>query len=407
MVSKALHYVRQFEKNLWVLSFGWFVSALGFAVSIPFIAIYFHSHLELSMSQIGLFFGGMAIVRSVFQLLGGEISDRMERRVLLIYSQLFRSASFFALAVFIYFDWGLIPIAGALIVASIFGAIFQPVANAMVSDILPEFQRLDGYAITRAAGNLGWAVGPALGGFLAASSYSILFFMSAVITLSSTLVFGFMLISPKTESPTERFQFKDLIAIKDDPNLAIHCSLIFILYLVVSQLMAPFSVYAVDMVGISQTELGYLYTINGLLVVSFQIPLTKLLSKHAFTTQLALGSMFYIIGYGFIGYFVGFNFFVLMMIIITIGEMAMSPPSLALTSRLAPPGRMGRYMGIYGFFVATGWSFGPLYGGLILDSFKNQPEVAWLLISSLAIISASGYLLFKRKLPKEFNYKID
>ena len=380
---------------------------MGFAVSIPFIAIYFHSHLELSMSQIGLFFGGMAIVRSVFQLLGGEISDRMERRVLLIYSQLFRSASFFALAVFIYFDWGLIPIAGALIVASIFGAIFQPVANAMVSDILPEFQRLDGYAITRAAGNLGWAVGPALGGFLAASSYSILFFMSAVITLSSTLVFGFMLISPKTESPTERFQFKDLIAIKDDPNLAIHCSLIFILYLVVSQLMAPFSVYAVDMVGISQTELGYLYTINGLLVVSFQIPLTKLLSKHAFTTQLALGSMFYIIGYGFIGYFVGFNFFVLMMIIITIGEMAMSPPSLALTSRLAPPGRMGRYMGIYGFFVATGWSFGPLYGGLILDSFKNQPEVAWLLISSLAIISASGYLLFKRKLPKEFNYKID
>ena len=72
--------------------------------------------------------------------------------------------------------------------------------------------------------------------------------------------------------------------------------------------MAPFSVYAVDMVGISQTELGYLYTINGLLVVSLQIPFTKILSKYAFTTQLALGSVFYILGYGFIGITLILNF---------------------------------------------------------------------------------------------------
>ena len=395
MISASLNFVRQFEKNFWILSFGWFVSAMGFAISIPFIAIYFHTVLNMSLSEIGFFFGTLAIVRSVFQLLGGEVSDRMERRQLLIWSQFLRSFTFLFLAVSIYNDWGIIPIAISLIIASIFGAVFQPVANAMVSDILSREKRLEGYAITRAAGNFGWAVGPALGDLFVASTF---------ITLSSCLIFWLMLKSPEVESVKEKFSFKDLLAIKNDSNLAIHCSLIFILYLVVAQLMAPFSVYAVDMVGISQTELGYLYTLNGLMVVTLQIPITRLAGKMASTSQLALGGLIYAIGYGMVGILAGFNYFVLAIIIVTMGEMFMSPASLSLTSKLAPPGRIGRYMGIYGFFVASGWSFGPLYGGIILDHLGDSPAIAWLLISSLALVSMTGYLFFKRRLPKEINY---
>ena len=91
MFNKTLAYLKQFDLNLWVLSIGWFVGAMGFAVSIPFIAIYFHSELGLSMSEIGIFFGAMAVVRAVFQAIGGEISDRMERRQLLIHTQSFKN----------------------------------------------------------------------------------------------------------------------------------------------------------------------------------------------------------------------------------------------------------------------------------------------------------------------------
>jgi len=62
-------------------------------------------------------------------------------------------------------------------------------------------------------------------------------------------------------------------------------------------------------------------------------------------------------------------------------------------------------MGIYGFFVAAGWSFGPLYGGAVLDHFGNAPSVAWLVISSLAVIPGVGYLIFQRKLPAALNAK--
>ncbi|UCG62701.1 MAG: MFS transporter [Candidatus Zixiibacteriota bacterium] len=405
MIRRSVGFVKQFEKNLWILSTGWFVSALGFAISIPFIAIYFYATLGLSMSEIGVFFGAMALVRSVFQAIGGEVSDRIERHILLIYSQIFRAGAFLTLAISIYKDWGFWPVAIALLVNSIFGAIFQPVANAMVSDILPVDKRLDGYAITRSAGNLGWAVGPAIGGFLAGYSYGLLFLISSGITLLSGLVFLIFLKPPRTVIVQDRFKFSDLLAIKDDPYLARHSILIFALYLVVAQLIAPFSVYAVEMVKITEHQLGILYTLNGLMVVLLQIPVTRLLAGYRLTTQLAMGAFVYAVGYGMVGVLAGFEFFVLAMIVVTMGEIFMSPPSLTLTSRLAPEGRMGRYMGIFGFFVAAGWSFGPLYGGVILDHFGGNAPVAWALISSLAILSGVGYMLFRRILPERFNIK--
>jgi MFS family permease len=405
MLSRPLRYARQFDISLWILSAGWFVSALGFAVSIPFIAIYFYASLGLSMSQIGFFFGAMAAVRSVFQAIGGEVSDRMERKTLLIYSQIFRAVAFAFLSISIYQDWGFWPIAGALLVNSVFGAVFQPAANAMVSDILPTEKRLDGYAITRSAGNLGWAVGPAIGGFLAGYSYGLLFVISSGITLISGLVFLFFLRPPKRAVTKDRFRFADLLAVRKDPYLASHSLLIFALYLVVAQLIAPFSVYAVEMVKITEYQLGVLYTLNGLLVVLLQIPVTRLLSRSRLTVQLALGAFVYAIGYGMIGVLAGFEYFVLAIIVVTMGEIFMSPPSLALTSRLAPEGRMGRYMGIFGFFVASGWSFGPLYGGVILDYFGSNAPAAWAIISSLAVLSGLGYLFFTRMLPRHFNVK--
>ena len=379
------------------------MGAMGFAVSIPFISIYFHAELGLSMSEIGIFFGVMALVRSVFQMIGGELSDRIERRYLLVHSQFYRAIAFGLLALSIYFDWGFWMIAIGMAINSVFGAVFHPTANALVSDILPAEKRLDGYAITRSMGTLGWAAGPAVGGFLAHYSYSLLFFLSAIVTFLSGAVFLWFLKSPAYTRNTERFKFRDLLSIKDDPNLAKHSLLIFLLYLVVAQLIAPFSVYAVEMAGISEGQLGMLYMVNGLLVVLLQLPTTNLLRNMKLTYQLALGGLIYAIGYGMVGIYSGFTYFLVAIIIVTLGEICMSPPSLALTSRMAPEGRMGRYMGIFSFFVASGWSFGPLYGGFILDYASSSPILAWTLISSLAMFSAIGYFIFSKSLPDRLN----
>jgi MFS family permease len=403
MLDRARRFFRSFETSFWILVVGWFVAALGFASSIPFISIYFHGELGLSTSEIGLFFGAMAIVRSVFQAIGGEMSDRVERRWMLVHSQTFRALSFLFLGLAIAFHWGFWIIAALFTINSIFGSIFMPAVNALVADMLPAQKRLDGYAVARSASNLGWAVGPAIGGFLAKESYASLFYSSAVLMLGSAMIFRYFLHLPKLVAPTDKFKVADLLAVKDDRNLAWHAGLTLILYLVVAQLIAPFSVYSVEMVGISEARLGILFTLNGLMVVLFQIVVTRLLRRFRFTTQLAWGSFLYFIGYGMVGMFVGFDYFVMAICVVSLGEVVMSPPGLTLTSHLAPKGRVGRYMGVRGFFETAGWSLGPLYGGIFLDKFAQQPAVAWLLISSLALVAGVGYLIYGRILPRKYN----
>jgi len=403
MFPRLTSFVRQFDRQLWILSLGWFVGSLGFAASIPFLSIYFHERMGLSMTQIGLFFGAMAVVRAIFQAIGGELSDRLGRRGLLIVTQYVRSGAFVALALAISFESGFWMIAALVTVNYMFGAMFFPAVSALVSDILPEKKRLDGYAITRAAGNLGWAAGPAIGGFLAHSSYSVLFHISALITLGSALVFQFAFVNPPRGKVQGAFRLSDLTALGRDTNLATHCLLCFVLYLVVAQLVAPLSVYTVEMVGISESQLGMLFTLNGLMVSSLQILVTRAASGMRFTTQLATGALLYLVGYGSLGFIDQYWFFMAIIVVVTTGEMLISPPSLTLVSRLAPEGRMGRYMGVYGFFMTGGWSFGPLYGGWILDQFSDNHQLAWLLISSLALVAAVGFFLFGRRLDDRLN----
>lgn len=403
MLNRPLTFLRQFDHNLWILCIGWFVGATGFAASIPFLSIYFHDQLGLSMTEIGVFFGVMAIVRSVCQAAGGELSDRVSRRQLLIHSQILRSVFFVLIGLAISWDWGFWLIALFVTMNSVFGAIFMPTINALVADILPVKRRLDGYAITRAAGNLGWAAGPAIGGFLAHSSYAVLFHISAVITLASGLIFLFFFNAQEQAKVRESFKFSDLLAVRKDRFLARHCLLVLCLYLVVAQLIAPFSVYTVDMVGIGEANLGILFMINGAMVGILQVPFTRIMSRFRYTTQLAAGALLYFIGYGAMGQLSEFWWFAGLITLVTIGEITMSPATLTLTSKLAPEGRMGRYMGVFGFFVTAGWSLGPLYGGFFLDHFGDQPGAAWMMISSLALLASLGYIWFGKSLPDKYN----
>lgn len=400
-------YLSRFNRGMGILCVGLLVNALGASLSIPFIAIYFHSQLGLSLSRIGLFFGAMAIVRALFQIGGGELSDYIERRPLMIYLQVLRAVVFLFVALAIYRDWGFWVIGISFLISSIFGALFQPIANAMVADLLPAESRLDGYALTRSAGNLGWAIGPAIGGFLAEQSYGLMFAISAVITLASGVVFGVFFPRSNGARRGASFTFADLISVKNDSHLAAHCVLAFFLYLVVAQLIAPFSVYTVEIARIAKNELGLLYMFNGLMIVFLQVPITRLLSRTRLTIQMACGAFLYATGYGMVGLHVGFGYFILAITVVTMGEMFISPPSLTLTSRLAPPGRMGRYMGVFGFFLTAGWSFGPVYGGTILDRLAYSPALAWIVIASLAALSGTGYLVFTRRLPDGLNGRLE
>lgn len=400
----GLGYLKKHDHRLWILSIGLFASSVGFALAIPFISLYFHSELGVSLSQIGIFFGVAAIVRAVTQSFGGELSDRIGRYWIMVIAQFLRAGAFLLIAYAIYNHWGFYRIGSVILINFIFGSFFQPTANATVADLVAPQLRTEGYSIIRVADNLGWAAGPALGGFMAADSYAGLFIISAVMMLVSGAIIGIFLKGIKGESASDKSSsWKDLFIIKGNENIFRHAVLVFVLYLAIAQMIAPFSLYAVDFKGISKAQLGFLFTLNGLIVTFLQMPVTRLLRNVRLSQQLAIGAFIYTIGYLLIGLTSTYIFFVVAFIIITMGENFVSPPALSVAANLAPPGRIGRYMGIYGFALTAGWSLGPTTGGILLDLAKPNFIYMWSVIAALALIAAIGFRRLSAYLPADLN----
>ena len=195
----------------------------------------------------------------------------------------------------------------------------------------------------------------------------------------------------------------DIVNLRRDKLLFRHCLITFLLLMAVAQLVAPLSLYSTGQIGISRSQLGFLFAVNGFMVVFLQLPVSSLFKRFFLTRQMALGAIIYTIGYFLVGFAGGFWFLVACMIVITTAEMITIPPSTTMVANLSSPAEYGRFMGIYGLFTTAGWSLGPTVGGILLDLFQGHPVLTWGLISSTALIASLLYLDFGRRLSREVN----
>jgi MFS family permease len=170
---------------------------------------------------------------------------------------------------------------------------------------------------------------------------------------------------------------------------------------VIGQLISTVSVFSVDYVGISQSDLGFLYAINGFIVILFQLPVSKFTQKRNLIRVLFWGSLGYSLGYFLVGFSLSFWWLFFCMLIVSFSEITVLPASMAIVANLSKEKHHGLYMGGYGLFYSLGWSFGPLVGGVLIDLLNNKPVLLWGIIASLGVLSALGFSWIEKKLPRE------
>lgn len=422
----------QRDRRLLYLFLGRLVSSTGFAIVIPFLALYLHGERGIPMSAVGSIFFVAALAGALGQVVGGDLSDRHGRKPVLLVSQFLRAGAFAALGTAVLLHASFLVFMIATAVSSIAGRMYEPPSGAMIADITEAERRIEAYGILRVGGNLGWALGPALGGFLAAQSYASLFFAGAAVLILAGLLIAFWVVEtapgPARRAPASaatrsapapapadepdragvpqigpatggrRFAYGGLDVIARDAIFLRYCVVTLLLFLVMAQLMSTLSVFAVEWVGLSKVQLGFLYMLNGLMVVFLQFPVTRILGGVRMTTALALGSMLYTIGYGMMGWSAGFASLLVAMFVVTSGELVALPASMGLVANFSSEELRGRYMGVYGLFNAFGWSIGPLVGGTLLDLAKGRPILLWCALASVTVIAALGYLDLRRRI---------
>ena len=401
------------------LFLGRLLASTGFSIVIPFLALYLHGTRGVAMSAVGSIFFFGALCGAAGQVVGGEWSDRGGRKPVLVTCQLIRAAAFAGLGLAVTFHSSILVFTLLTGVSAFAGRMFEPPSGAMIADIASGDRRVEAYGVLRIGGNLGWAMGPAIGGFLAALSYSSLFFVAAGVLLAAGILIAFTVketlparrrpraaegVDPVDVpavgpvSPGRGISIEGTVAVLRDSFFLRYCLITLLLFTVMGQLMSTFSVYAVEWAGRAKVELGAMYALNGLMVVFLQFPAVRLLAPLRMTTALIVGCLLYSIGYGMMGW--GFSMALLTagMFVVTLGEITCSPASMNLVANFSPEELRGRYMGVYGIFNSFGWSIGPLVGGVLLDLAVGRPVLLWSAIASLTFFAALGYLDLRRRI---------
>ncbi len=399
---------RGFPRDIWGLFITSVISAVGFSITMPYMSLYLNNILNVSMTIIGVMLMFAQIIGATVGLYGGEVSDKFGRKFIMVRSLSGRFL-LFAFMGFIILRWhNIYTIFVFLVLNSILFSIYIPASQAYVADLTETNERLKAYGLLRMGMNLGWALGPALGGLLASIEYAYLFFVTALCMLIATAILvnyckeslshkniENTVLSQNQSSLILSFHLKEVLSVVNDQKFLIFTLISFSIFIVWGQLVSPLSIYSVNRVGITKSQLGVLFSINGFMVVIFQYFITHFIPDKKELTALWIGSLIFSIGYLSLGFANGFPALIFSMVLITIAEMVITPSSQSYASKIAHPENRGRYLAFYNLAQTFGWAFGPMLGGILLDTFPGRSIFIWSIISLIALFSAVGFIIYK------------
>lgn len=393
----ALNRIRQatadYPRQFWLLFWGLLINMAGASIVWPFMTIYMRQQLDVPLTNITLLFTLNSAAGLAATTAAGPLVDRFGRKGAMVLSLVVGSATLAAMS----YARTLALWAVLQVLSGATGPLYRVGSNAMVADLVEPQRRPAAYALLRTIANLGVAIGPSVGGFVTSVSYTLAFYIAAgASALFALLVLCFLAETlPRGRQehgqPHHSRGYRPLL--RDRPFLAF-CGVYILGAMAYSLMMLLLPVYAKENFGVPENRYGFIMATNAAMVVLLQYTVTRATERYQHLSVLAIGSLFYAVGVGSVGWGSSFAAFLVSMVLLTIGEMIVIPRSTALTANLAPPELRGRYMGVYGLTWSVGFGIGPVIGGILNDTLA--PVAIWYGGLVMGLAAALGFVLLAR-----------
>jgi MFS family permease len=327
----------------------------------------------------------------------GNLSDRIGRRPLITTALLVRAVFIGALGTQVMLDAPLWSLALNIVISSSLRGCFEPVAYALVSDVVTDEQRIPAFGLQRMGTNLGWAIGPALGGVLTIwLPYGTIFYIAGAGMIAAALV-TMRVVDPVRRRFTQAEDHDLVGALRTsfaDPLLRLLLAGTFLCALLETQMFSTFSIYMTTDLHLTKAAVGWLYTVNGLGVLLLQVPALGLIRRLGIARTLPWASLLDALGFALIGAGTGFAGGALAMVTLTSAEVIFDPSHQTAIAEVADPKHRGRTYGVVGFAQTVGIALAPLIGGLLLDVIGGP--AMWPLIACFGIGQAVCFAKFVR-----------
>ena len=378
--------------TVWLLSVAQLINRSGTMV-VFFLSVYLKEELGFSLDQIGLIMAlfGIGTISGVW--VGGRLVDKLGYYPVMIAS-LGAGAVMFATVSFIRsFE----VLATAMFLVSFCAEAFRPANMAAISYYAGPEIYTRAVSLNRLAINLGFSIGPAIGGFLSELSFSYIFWADALTCLLAMLMLLLFvkkstreigIIKEETLAENLRSPYRDPAFLWFLPIAMLYAISFF-------QFFSTMPIYYTEVEGLSKSSIGWIMALNGLLVALFEMLIIyKYEKKWSLYNFIILGTFLVVPSYLSLLFLGGFWWMIVITIVISFSEMFAMPFMNTFMNNRAVGGKRGQYSSLYIMAWSSSQILTPIIATQIIDHSGFQ--MLWIVMASIAALSTVGAYLLKR-----------
>jgi len=363
---------------------GVFVNRVGGFLNIFLVLYLIAQGHSASEAAVGL--GSYGIGGVIGVLIGGMLADRLGARNATVLSM--TSSAVLILSLLYLHDYYLLLLAVGLV--GLVSQIFRPASATLLSELTPESRQVMIFAMYRFGLNVGTTAAPLLGYALYNldhQRFTLLFWGEALVALiyaALALVALPRRTSPAAGDPATPVPTGGYLDVLRDRR--------YLLYLVATVLNAGIYTQYLSTLPLDVKAEGvpvFWYTVavalNGVLVIAFELPLTKLSQRWPLKLTVGVAMLLVGLGMGCYGLPLGPLVIILGTLIWTTAEVIGAPTVFAYPAMAGPAHLKGRYIGSFQFMFGLGSAIGPVVGAALFTALGHR---VWWVLALGALVSA-------------------
>lgn len=378
----------------WMLALVMLVNRSG-AMVVPFLGVYMVKHLGFSLESAGVLLSCFGIGSVVGSSLGGWLTDKFGHFKV----QLFSLVGVIPLFVLLPELTTTTSLAGGILALSMVSDILRPANSVSLAYYSKPENVVRSFTLNRMALNLGFSIGPALGGLLAAISYNLLFYGNAIAATLAALIFFVYFRNKKGEikekADTGEEELKYQSPYKDAPFL-VFTFLSILFAICFFQLLSSLPLYYKEVYHLNEKSIGVILAYSGVVVFSLEMLIVHIAERRTTAANAIIIGVF-CCGVAFASLLIteGIWLLYVSMFILCIAEMLAMPFMATVTLQRSNIKNRGAYMGLNSLSLSAGLIFAPFLGTKVAANYGF--DVLWMGTGVLMLLTSIGfYLLMKR-----------
>jgi len=351
------------SRSVWLLSLIMLINRAG-AMVLPFMTLYLTTDLGFSLTAAGWVMGAYGLGSILGAYAGGYLTDKFGYYHIQLYS-LIISAFILLLLVFLK-DYMLI--LSAVFCFALVADTLRPANSVAIAAYATPENRTRSFSLMRFAINLGFSIGPAMGGIVAGTlGFRWIFLIDAVTCLLAALIL-YRYLPFDSASVPEKKSTSQLVGLSAYKNKTYLWFIILVsLYgIAFFQLFTSVPVYWEKEWAFSETKIGLLLALNGLIIVLLEMPFIR----KRYMVMISLGSALLIVSFiSLIAGWVSIIPALIFIILMSFSEMFAMPFMTNYAVSVPTEDRRGQYMALYSMAYGVAHIVAPMGSMYVADTY--------------------------------------